>query len=590
MASAGRLFFCLLYELEADGEMGLRLLNEVELPPFSDDHSGQVAAGGGDSLQFHLTDGPYVMLFERTSRMATVLKLHRPSGGCSDIGFRVWRKQVDVMQGIGGDASTLIDVVSCAYINEEYGTKAHLLVHAQRLPAPSSTDSIPGITGANTCNIRENVEFDSLDDGQLLKRSVVVMQKQTTPEMKLSCHRLRLREGKKHGPHSKKRSRNDEKGYLNDDTGSSNSKPFLYIERTQKASSHDRSLNIPEDTTEDVRNTASPAQLATVSSSLETRLGNGVQELERLHLIVNDKCSLANQLNQIIIEEWRKTSQMVGSSKKKSPDVTVLVNRKVENRVVDNQRSVDMETVVTSSTQGTFFTKFARDVSNEQASVSPLDKCSVSLEYFRVLDYAPSSSLVRAEVVLNNLSDSAMADSFVVLAAPQGGWTLSTQGWTCSSSVVPEFSPRTVKSDSIGVKPSQARFQIELHFAPTFTSLRAQQPVVATVWLHWGAYQNEPPSTTTSAKWQLGVSAIAVASVKVSTKDLLRVTSTEKSGLKPFTQQGTYVCGDNKHESSILTVRLMSFIWFRARAIVVYLNRIESSAIYSKSELRNDEL
>ncbi|KAE9349381.1 hypothetical protein PR003_g5914 [Phytophthora rubi] len=366
-----RLIFFLLYETETDGEMGLRFLNELGVPTSTGGNGGDLAID--DSLQVFLADGPYVLLFERGSRMATVLKLQRAKEGG---GFCVWREQVDVVGRTRGDTSVPTEVVSCAYVSDVYCTRPHLLIHFQRQPtdreihtcgvlskleqitcccfiselnewdftaSPSSAatsftswdqdavsratitdtsvstlvvtgtssntiyvhtngillasyvlptqpaemwcmcdestskrfvlgircndvnrsffilgfssspenatfelllsfnhvghayvgdftrghasnypstdqvlllNNLPGITGAHSCSIGENMASEErLDDEHLVKRSVLVTQKVTMREVKLSCHRLRLREGKKvkHGSRSRKRSRNDEK-------------------------------------------------------------------------------------------------------------------------------------------------------------------------------------------------------------------------------------------------------------------------------------------------------------------------------------------------------------------------------------------
>nr|KAE8944053.1 hypothetical protein PF009_g6240 [Phytophthora fragariae] len=124
-----RLIFFLLYETETDGEMGLRFLNELGVPTSTGGNGGDLAID--DSLQVFLADGPYVLLFERGSRMATVLKLQRAKEGG---GFCVWREQVDVVGRTRGDTSVPTEVVSCAYVSDVYCTRPHLLIHFQRQP------------------------------------------------------------------------------------------------------------------------------------------------------------------------------------------------------------------------------------------------------------------------------------------------------------------------------------------------------------------------------------------------------------------------------------------------------------------------
>ncbi|KAE9043644.1 hypothetical protein PR001_g5711 [Phytophthora rubi] len=561
-----RLIFFLLYETETDGEMGLRFLNELGVPTSTGGNGGDLAID--DSLQVFLADGPYVLLFERGSRMATVLKLQRAKEGG---GFCVWREQVDVVGRTRGDTSVPTEVVSCAYVSDVYCTRPHLLIHFQRQPtdreihtcgvlskleqitcccfiselnewdftaSPSSAatsftswdqdavsratitdtsvstlvvtgtssntiyvhtngillasyvlptqpaemwcmcdestskrfvlgircndvnrsffilgfssspenatfelllsfnhvghayvgdftrghasnypstdqvlllNNLPGITGAHSCSIGENMASEErLDDEHLVKRSVLVTQKVTMREVKLSCHRLRLREGKKvkHGSRSRKRSRNDEKESSKGDLAGSKPQSFLYIERTQKASPRDRSVVHPDGSTGDVESvsTASHAQLAKLVDSLSTRLGNGLKELERLQMIVNDKCSVAHQLNQLIIRKWRQQQQTAH----------------------------------------------------------------------------------------------------------------------------PKFPSAATVFGSAAVQPAKVRFQLELQFGPSFTFLRMRKPLEATLWLHWGASHDAPRSATTSSEWQPSLFAIAVAAVKIYPEELLRGTSTMK--------------------------------------------------------------
>lgn len=147
-----------------------------------------------------------------------------------------------------------------------------------------------------------------------------------------------------------------------------------------------------------------------------------MQELERLQMIVNDRRCLARQLNQLMVREWRQQQQTAYSSKENSLLATLLTTREMENCIVEQQKVVDMETIVAASTQRSVITKSANGGSTSLGNLTL--EHQVSLEYFRVLQYVPSSSLVRAEVVLNNLSDTAVADSFVMLTAPQGTYVV----------------------------------------------------------------------------------------------------------------------------------------------------------------------
>ncbi|KAG6968807.1 hypothetical protein JG687_00003547 [Phytophthora cactorum] len=132
--AGNRLFFCILYETESGGEIGWRLLNMLEIPT----RVGECDDGQDlNSLQYFLTDGPHVLLFQRCSQVATVLKLQRANRGGGGCGFYVWREQVDVVHGIKGDTSAPCELVSCAYVSETHCTRPHLLIHVQRFPRSS---------------------------------------------------------------------------------------------------------------------------------------------------------------------------------------------------------------------------------------------------------------------------------------------------------------------------------------------------------------------------------------------------------------------------------------------------------------------
>ncbi|KAG3115154.1 hypothetical protein PI124_g3006 [Phytophthora idaei] len=700
--AGNRLFFCILYETESGGEIGWRLLNMLEIPT----RVGECDDGQDlNSLQYFLTDGPHVLLFQRCSQVATVLKLQRANRGGGGCGFYVWREQVDVVHGIKGDTSAPCELVSCAYVSETHCTRPHLLIHVQRFPrsslaesenhpwsildldyegraeanketsqchylqsatgfnevmskpeqvtcccfvsemsewnftasafsetaAISSWDYGPSTTRSSRTDIRvstlvvtgttsntihvhesgillvsyvlptrpaemwvlcednlnqhhvlcvrcddenrsffmlgfsssvQNVSMDlllsfnrvghaytgnfagvhaggapasrqvlllndvpgvidtsaysvenelgadrSVDNGQLVKRSVLVTQKTSASEVKLSCHRLRLREDNKskNGSRPRKRSR-------------SKPEPFHYIERTQKASSHgmepfDKETDGPANAL-----AASQSQLGKLVSSLSGRLSNGLQELGRLQKIVGDKYSLARQLNQLIAQQWEKQQTRARHSKEHAPLTSLLSSHEVDSLRSESKGLVDMETIVSApSSVPTIPRNAAIDEAMEYVPGSSLGDLKlvqqVSLEQFRVLEYVPSSSLIRAEVYLKNLSDSRLDDSFVVLTAPKGA---SALGWRCSCSVVPEFPPVTSMADHTAGK---VRFQLELQFAPTFYFLRERKPLEMMLWLHWGASRDNHMTLD----WRPSESALAVAPVKIHPSDVLGV-------------------------------------------------------------------
>ncbi|POM73733.1 Hypothetical protein PHPALM_9391 [Phytophthora palmivora] len=373
-------------------------------------------------------------------------------------------------------------------------------------------NDVPEIVGTSNYQIGSGVGTDEpLDDGQLVKRSVLVAQKTSTPEIKLSCHRLRLREQKgiKHRSLSRKRSRTDEEPSSKGDSAGPKQEPFPYIERTQKASSRHRIMNNIDDDANGTTNVlaASHVQLERLTGSLSKRLSDGLQELKRLQMILDDKKLLAIQLYQVIARQLQTNQTIFNFSKEHS---LVTITQETDKPCLGLQGFVEMETVVLPG-----ITIIPRqDEPTEVISDGDLKlELQVSLEQFRVLEYIPSSSIVCAEVVLKNLSETTLHDSFVWLTAPKEGLA---QGWKCSSSVVSTFSPTL---DHITRPRGNARFQLELHFAPSFLFLRERKPLEVVVWLHWNTSRDDRSMTL---EWS-SESAVAVASIKIYIEDLLNV-------------------------------------------------------------------
>ncbi|RQM14728.1 hypothetical protein DD237_007267 [Peronospora effusa] len=365
--------------------------------------------------------------------------------------------------------------------------------------------------------------YKSLDHKQLVKRSVLISQKSSSPETKLSCHRLRRHEEKnmKDGSRFRKRSRNNEDVRF----GDIKAEPFCYIERTHKASSRDKSVNHLEVIEDGAANdlAASHVQLGKLAGSLFARLSNGLQELERLQVIVSDKVALAHQLNQLIVQLWQKLQ-----AKARNPSMKHLFlqtfggsAQEVDIPYFGSQGRAEMETIVTATT----VRNDAKDGPNKQDSGSDLNNLKleqqVSLKRLTLLEYAPSSSLVHAEVVLTNMSDFAIDDSYVFLTAPKGGQTV-TQGWRCLSSVASEFSLARGMTENQTTQQQEARFQLDFQFDTSYIFLPEQKPLEVMLWLHWGPSQDAFISNTTLA-WHPSESALAIASVKIYPENLIGI-------------------------------------------------------------------
>ncbi|CAI5733385.1 unnamed protein product [Hyaloperonospora brassicae] len=339
---------------------------------------------------------------------------------------------------------------------------------------------------------------ESLDHNQLVKRSVLVSQTTSPSGYMLSCCRLRLREEEKarRDVRSRKRSHNNEIISHAD----VEAEPFCYIERTQKASSRDRSLKNFKSAIDGASrgSTASHAQLGKLASSLSARLVNGLQEMKRLQTIVSDKVSLVRRLNQLLVQLWLQLQGGYPSTERS------LLMPHVSARKDDSRRPVcvEMETIVSGTTVPRAGMK-VEPIKHDLGSASGDLKLEqqVSLEQFDVLEYVPSSSLFHAEVVVKNLSDIALYDSFVVMTAPNGRNVRARGGW-CSSSVVPV----------LRLKEREARYQLQFQLASAH--LRERKPFDLVLWLHWRASPDDRVSSTTPA-WHPSESTSAIASVSI---------------------------------------------------------------------------
>ncbi|TDH73313.1 hypothetical protein CCR75_007394 [Bremia lactucae] len=370
-------------------------------------------------------------------------------------------------------------------------------------------NSIPGLVHTDDNAVVNNkLSIDTyVDYGQLIKRSVLITQKTSAAKTKLTCHRLRLHteEKSKRAIHYLKRSRNEKNGNLiNSVVKEVGPKPFHYIERTQKASSR---MDYPDEEIHYIENAlASKSQLGKLVGTLSARLSHEVHNLKRLHMVMGDKRYLARQLCQLTVHQWQLHQLDAKHRKSQFTSLSYLSNQTRDIPSSRLQGFLDMKTIVKTSNT-------ARSAAMNQDSniLSKGLSAQIMLQQFRVLSYAPSSSLLHVEVVLRNQSGSSFNDAFVVLTAPEGS---AAQGWTCSSSVVSEFVFNTDTADHLA---KDARFSLDLHFVPKMSFLRNQKPLDIILWLYWGSTQD----VRYYVDWQPGSSAYAVSSVKIYPNDVL---------------------------------------------------------------------
>uniref|UniRef100_A0AAV1ULE8 Uncharacterized protein n=1 Tax=Peronospora matthiolae TaxID=2874970 RepID=A0AAV1ULE8_9STRA len=359
----------------------------------------------------------------------------------------------------------------------------------------------------NRVGLIEGGTDEVLDHKQLVKRSVLVSQTASLSDVVLSCCRLRLREEKqtRRSVRSRKRCHSDKTNSLADTQAES----FRYIERTQKASCRDRSVKGLGPATDGASlGSASHAQLDKLASSLSVRLVDGLQELERLQIITSDKILLVHRLNQLFVQLWQQLQGGYPSNK------CSLLMPLVPARGVDSHHlsCIEMETIVSGTNVPRVDVK-VESIEHDSRHTSGDFKLEqqVLLEQFNVLEYVPSSSLFHAEVVVKNLSDIALGDSFVVLTAPKGR-KARTRGWRCSCSVAP----------LLDTEEREARYQLEFQFAPDFSLLRERKPLNAMLWLHWNAPPDDLVSNTTLT-WHPSESAVAIASVSIDLQRLVGI-------------------------------------------------------------------
>ncbi|RLN98816.1 hypothetical protein BBJ28_00001409 [Nothophytophthora sp. Chile5] len=560
-----RLFFFVLCEARDDTEKGgrvhMRFLNVLDLPVCpTDEQQDALSTGAMTRICRYLptfssidTDNERPLSLEQVNCCCFISESSDwdfTTASSSDPGRSiVWPSEVTARpKRVELTASTLLVVGSTS--NTVYVYTNGILLVSFVLPvapaeiravasATSTTtqvlllNDVPAVVGTGDSLIKEG-DSDNPDDGQLVKRSVLVVQQSGAAETKLVSYRLRLREQKKSKQSSRtlKRRSNGDKASLATSEGVAKT-PFLYIERTQKASSRGKnSLDQLDESGGDAADSsaASHAQLGKLAESLATRLDKGLQELERMQLIVDDKHALTQQLNQLVLQQWWQSRQQTDTA---TDFVRLVSSRGNSDGLAESRGLVDMQTIV--STPSTTPTVGSVDATEAEPPIPPCDvvlESKVTLESFRVTEYVPSSSLVRVEVVLRNESAASLANAFVALTAPRSGQT-GTQGWTCSSSVLEAFAGSGSHSLS-PEEPSVARFQLELQFASTFTFLRTRKALEATLWLHWSVPHDDSVRFTASAKRAM---AFAIASVRFGPDDLLKATAATRGGCSSFIQQ-----------------------------------------------------
>lgn len=326
---------------------------------------------------------------------------------------------------------------------------------------------------------------------QIAKRCVLLMKKHDAALDSFACIRLRLRGEEK--SKSRKRSRID------------GTESFHYIERI-KSSSKARALQ-GGDTASDgnQETTASAQQLAVLAKSLNSRLQIGLRELRRLEMIANEKKLMVGQLDSLLMRQWWQNSQKDEASDQDRPFASLkrLGPDRCGPSVID---SIALEFIVKASGADD-------DVPVNTSALGSADQervefdCPVVLEDFTVVDYVPSTSLVRMEVTLRNNSLSALADVYVGLVLLEDG---NVTDLRCSSSVLPVFAPAIDQRDGVG------RFSVDVTLSPMYSLLRHQQSVSAMLWLHYVKPEDAADATVSPPMDPMPHNSIPITSVSIS--------------------------------------------------------------------------
>lgn len=355
----------------------------------------------------------------------------------------------------------------------------------------------------------------------LFKRSVLVEQK--SGSAKTHSVRLRLREGSKQKTSGVKRSREKH--------GSGDSpRPFQFIERTHRGSSSKEPAGGDDDMTRSLP-LGSQAHLQVLIKSLETRLAHGRKELERLEDISRDKEALTRRLNQLSIREWGEAESSAVSGEKPSPfqvyNAMTLLKR--------TGQSLPLETVIAAPPSTTLADdEDAGEMSSEVAQQATAVECAVVMSDWTLLQYVPSSSLLRIQVTLVNNSSIVLRDVFVSMTFPSTEAS-SLQSVKASSSVVPELPSTNETQES---KPFRVLVELELLQPPTEFA-HGHRPLQATVWLHWKAGSCLSSQDLSNIP-DLPPGSFPLGSVNISASDLIRLSdpSISSSGAKAFNNRG----------------------------------------------------
>lgn len=328
---------------------------------------------------------------------------------------------------------------------------------------------------------------------QIAKRCVLLMKKPEAALDSFACIRLRLRGEEK--TKGRKRSRVDA------------TESFRYIERI-KSSSKARAIR-DGDTASDgnQETTASAQQLVLLTKSLKSRLETGLHELCRQEMIAKEKKLMVTQLDSLLTRQWWQNNQKDEALDQDRPFTTLRRLGPVGSgsSVID---SITLEIIATASgaddDDAPVDTRADDSADQERVAFD----CPVVMEDFAVVDYVPSTSLVRMEITLHNYSLSALADVYVGLVC------LSEDGnvndLRCSSSVLPVFAPATDQRDGVG------QFSLEVTLPPTYSLLRHQRSVSAMLWLHYAKPADAAGTAASPAVDLRPLYSIPITSVSIS--------------------------------------------------------------------------
>ncbi|KAF1315971.1 hypothetical protein FI667_g15705, partial [Globisporangium splendens] len=325
----------------------------------------------------------------------------------------------------------------------------------------------------------QNAASASTNDQLVVKKCVLICKKYGSE--KYTIHRLRASqvEDKTNAPKARgsKRSR----GTRN--TEDATATPMRYIERIKFGSKERDNGNNESSGGGRASAAVSQSQLVQLTKSLEKRVANGIDELNRMKLVVAGKHNMVQRLNGFVMEQWWTAVQTLYSDIGRLPVKVSPAIQNDQNRDME-ESSVKLETLVSATTSGD-------PHADEGSTLVPEYELEslVTLSEIHVVSFVPSSSVVRLEATLKNRSGNSMYNAYVAFVSRSGDKNSSVlTELHASSSVCAEFHCESDQRDGI------ATFLIDVVLPASIALLRTQWGFIASLWLHFSIQDHNEDS------------------------------------------------------------------------------------------------